>query len=420
LAAAEAVISRNKIRHPLTLKPQRPSGPKPVYRRADDPRGEADWIRDRIKALIAEGGKPSDNAVVYRAHHLSRVLEESFVEDSIPYRLLSGVEFYGRLEIKTCLAYLRMITGGDDPSFLRTINLPSRRFGRSKRRQLSALADRSGRSLYETLKASLGEEPYRRSLAADYVKAVETVRLDLGAPGKKAPHLGDLFQKLLDLSGYEAYLRRQGEQERLDNVAEFKVALDAFAKDEDATLEDFLARAALFSGFDRAFPDDAVKLMTIHSAKGLEFPNVFLCGLTEGILPSGHARTPEDLEEERRLCYVAMTRAMLRLHLTDSAGFRPDIGLKRVSRFVYEAGPKHVDFLTPPERSRFEFSFRPTLPPRKAPAREAGDRVEHAHFGAGTIVSIDLEASAYVIRFDRLETVRSLSFDASLSSVEKP
>ncbi|MDR1546109.1 MAG: UvrD-helicase domain-containing protein [Deltaproteobacteria bacterium] len=409
LAAAGAVIARNQVRHPLTLSSQRASGPRPVFRRAADERGEADWIRDRVKELAAAGEPLSNCAVIYRAHHRSRSIEESFIAGAVPYRLFSGVAFYGRAEIKTCLAYLRMVAYGDDVSFRRTVNLPPRRFGKTKLQRLTALAEGSGRALYAVLKDNLGAAPFKASSAADYARAVEAVRADARAV-RRRPGVDELLQKLLDLSGYEAYLRGQGDQERLDNVAELKQSAAVFAQDEDATLEGFLDRAALFSNLDRDSPADAVKLMTIHAAKGLEFSNVFLCGLSEGSLPSSRAQTPEDLEEERRLCYVAMTRAMNRLYLTDSAGYGHDSGLKSTSRFVIEAGPETVDFLTPPEAP-------PSRPPVAAqagprPTAAAGDRIRHRTFGPGTILSVDEAAGAYVVQFDGLPTTRSLRFDA--------
>jgi DNA helicase-2/ATP-dependent DNA helicase PcrA len=407
LAAAMAVISNNPGRieyEPLAL---RDHGPRPVYYRGETARQEADWIAARIKSLSPEV-KLSDTAVIYRAHHQSRSLEEALVAAGIPYRLLSGIEFYKRAEIKDVVCWLRMLTAADDAAFLRTIKTPRRRFGKKR---LAALAERAerlgGLTLYQALRRSLDTPLVRGTAAAEYVLAVETVKEGLGRLA-----LGDLLQRLMDLSGYEAHVRLQGDQERLDNLGELKRSIISHGQDEEATLEDFLARAALFSDLDRRAPEDAVRLLTIHGSKGLEFSSVFLAGLSEGRLPVRRAVTVEALEEERRLCYVAMTRAKDRLHLTESGEVGHDNLVTTTSRFLLEA-QDHVDLLTPP---RIEGRRAPEgLPAAGAEAPlEPGTRVEHGYFGPGTVMEVSNREGGYLVRFDRLDTARSIRFGTPL------
>ncbi|MDR1853394.1 MAG: UvrD-helicase domain-containing protein, partial [Azoarcus sp.] len=342
LAAAAALIARNTVRFPKALRALKPAGDKPRYFHAKSEKEEAAWIAGEIAALRARNVAAGDIAILYRAHYLSRALEEALFERGIAYRIFSGIEFYARKEIKDTLAYLRMATAGDDLAFLRTVNTPPRRMGKKKLDALKALADAQGLTLYDALKQNLAAPEFAASEARRYVEAIEQVRAV-----RAKLRLGDALQTLLDLSGYEEFLRLQGDQERLDNVAELKRAVEAMGEDEDATLEDFLARAALFTNLDADERRDCVKLMTIHAAKGMEFPHVFLCGMNEGVFPSRKVVTPDDMEEERRIAYVAVTRAMTRLTLSDAEGAANDGIFKYPSRFVFDIGRENLDYVVP-------------------------------------------------------------------------
>jgi DNA helicase-2/ATP-dependent DNA helicase PcrA len=281
LAAAGTLIARNTVRFPKRLAALKGHGEKPLYYHAKNERDEAEWIAARIGALRAAGSALGDVALIYHAHYLSRALEEALVDKGLPYKIYSGVEFYGRKEVKDVVAYLRMVAHGDDLAFLRTINTPPRKIGKKKVDGLKALAQAQNLPLYEALKENLGAPLLSGSRARQYVDAIEAARAR-----RAGAHLGDLLQTLLDQSGFEEFMRLQGDQERLDNVAELKRAVAATGADEDATLDDFLARIALFTNLDGEDCRDAVKLMTIHAAKGMEFPHVFICGLNEGVFPS--------------------------------------------------------------------------------------------------------------------------------------
>jgi DNA helicase-2/ATP-dependent DNA helicase PcrA len=304
-----------------------------------------------------------------------------------------------------------MVTLGDDIAFLRTIKTPKRRIGNKTITRLKELAELNGQTLYQTLKENLNSKLLAATGASAYVEAIETARQTLG---KKS--LGDFFQTLLDKSGYEAYLRQIGDQDRLDNATELKRAVIAFGEDEEANLDDFLDNAALFSNIDKDSPKDTVKFLTIHSAKGLEFGAVFFCGLSEGVIPSHRTLTTEDLEEERRLCYVAMTRAKDKLFLSDAAGLGNNGLYKQASRFVFEAGRQNVDFLVDPDEAS-ETRPEPLQGPPQESLFSAEQKVQHTVFGLGTILEVNFAQNCYLIKFDKLATPRSIRFASQLQKV---
>jgi DNA helicase-2/ATP-dependent DNA helicase PcrA len=414
LAAAAALIEKNAARFPKLLIAHKTDGERPLYFHAKSEREEATWIAARIAALRADGAAAGDIAILYRAHYLTRALEECLIDKGLPYKIYSGVEFYGRKEIRDVVAYLRMVTNGDDLAFLRTINAPPRKIGKKKLEALKTYAEEHGQSLYVALKENLDTSLFADSKARQYVEAIEHARAQCA---NMRP--GDLLQTLLDHSGFEECLRLQGDQERLDNVAELKRAVGGMDEDEDATLEDFLARVALFTHLDHEERPDRVKLMTIHAAKGMEFRHVFLCGLNEGVFPGRRVSTPEEMEEERRLAYVAITRAMSGLYLSDAEGVGNDGIFKYPSRFVFEMGKENVDVVAPLDRQLEEEARahirldEATMALRRA-AFAAGERVAHPVFGAGTIVAVNAAALCYAIQFDKLKTERAIQFNAPL------
>ena len=221
-------------------------------------------------------------------------------EKEIPYTIYSGVSFFGRMEIKDALCYLRMIAYHDDLSFLRISNVPKRNLGERRRKFLQEIAAAQNLSLYEALKQNLEHEIFHNTAAAEFVSLIERFSSDY----QNRP-VSEVLSAILDESGYECMLRTEGSQERLDNLAELKQSVHEYEVScgEELTLENYLAHAALFTTSDAAGTGDKVKLMTVHTAKGLEFPCVFLCGMNEGIFPSRKTRTIQGMEEERRLCF---------------------------------------------------------------------------------------------------------------------
>ena len=417
LAAAGALIAKNPTHGPNALVAARGSGPRPLYRHARSEGEEADWIFSEIDKLRGRGTPLGDVAVLYRAHYLSRALEERFVRGGLPYKIYSGVEFYGRREIKDIVCYLRMVAAGDDLAFLRTVNTPPRKLGRKRIEALTAHAGERGATLYEALREKLSAGALRGTGAERYVGAIERTRERLGAMA-----LGDAVQMLLDLSGYEEWLRLRGDQERLDNVAELKRSIAAPGEEAEATLDDFLARAALFANHDREGGDGRVKLMTVHAAKGMEFSHVFVAGLDEGVFPSRRTDLPEEMEEERRLAYVAMTRARDGLYLSDSEGVANDGLFKYPSRFVFDAGRENLDYVVELDAALVErMSRRPggNAGTGAPPSFRAGDRVVHPVFGTGTVMRADAAEQCYAVKFDALATWRSILFGARLERGEE-
>jgi DNA helicase-2/ATP-dependent DNA helicase PcrA len=408
LAATNKLILKNTIRFSKELTAVKPHGPKPQYYHASDEKDEAKWIYTNIMKCHEAGIQLKKIAVLYRAHYLTRFLEEYFIERQLPYKIYSGVEFYSRREIKDIVCYMRMLYTGDDLSFIRTINRPTRHFGRKRLNILRENATRSSLSLYETLKRQLDAPYVKGSSAEQYVMAIEDSR----ALSEKLK-LSDLLQHLLNQTGYEELLRKEGDQERLDNVAEFKRAVERVDK-EELTLSEFLDRIALFSNLDQE-ERDAVKLMTVHAAKGNEFSAVFLCGFSEGIFPSRRIETPEEMEEERRLAYVAMTRAQNRLYISDSAGIANDNLFKYPSRFIFDIGGEYLDFIQPIQNV-LEQPVDVKEATCTAPVYKVGDRVVHKVFGPGMITAVNRSQSCYDIKFDKLATMRNLSFKAPLTS----
>lgn len=420
LSASNALIAKNRDRLEKRLTAVRPDSRKPLYFHAKTGQLEADWMTAQMRAMH-EGGMPySRMGVLYRAHYVSRTVEESLIRNKIPYVLYSGVEFYKRKEIKDVLCYLRMVYSGDDVSFLRSVNEPRRGVGRTRIHMLKEYAELNRCSLYDALLANLETELFRRSRAREYVRLIEKYRAIYDQMD-----LTDLLAGILSESGYEGMLRASGEEERLDNLAELKQAIYDFQRKagEEVTLGNYLDHAALFTNMDQTERADAVKLMTIHAAKGLEFPVVFLCGMSEGIFPGKRANTRERLEEERRLCYVAMTRARDRLFLSDAAGTNYDGSFRYPSRFLFNAEEENLDYVVPldpdlVEDAKSHISQTERMEDHHVTENGAvGKRVRHSVFGDGTVIGIPRGQEGYIIQFDNMVTPRTLGAGAKLAFV---
>lgn len=421
LAASNALISKNRERLEKSLVSVRSDAPKPLYFHAKTNVLEAEWITAQIRAMRDGGRNLSEIAVLYRAHYVSRALEESLIRNKIPYVLYSGVEFYKRKEIKDIICYLRMVYAGDDVSFLRTVNEPRRGIGRTRLAALKDYASKNGCSLYDALMACLDQELFRRSHAMEYVRMIEKYRAIYDQM-----QLTELLSGILQESGYEAMLRSSGEEERLDNLAELKQAIFDFERKagEEVTLGNYLDHAALFTNLDTTERPSSVRLMTIHAAKGMEYPIVFLCGLSEGIFPGRRADTRERLEEERRLAYVAFTRAKDRLFLSDAAGNNYDGSSRVPSRFLFNAERENLDYvveLDPDivEEARDRISLTEALEaPEKKEPDCVGRRVKHFIFGEGTVIGVPRDREGYIIQFDTLPTPRTLAPSNKLTFLE--
>jgi len=370
LSAVNSLIGKNQNRIQKELLPIRESGPRPVWHHGPNTKEEAAWIAAQIAQLTAAGTKPSEIAALYRAHYVTRALEEALIDAKIPYVIYSGVPFFARREIKDALSYLRMVVHKDDLSFRRVANLPKRNLGRRRMAFLEQIAEKENCTLYQALQQNLDDELFKRTKAKDFVDLMEAFAR------RTEETASDLLAALLDASGYERLLRTEGSQERLDNLAELKAAVRAYEETcgEETGVADFLDHAALFTASDAETGRNRVRLMTIHAAKGLEFPIVFLMGLNEGILPSRKTKTRAAMEEERRLAFVAMTRAKDRLYLSEAEGLGIDGYVRFPSRFLLDVDKSLLDFHPQPnaalmEEARAESPPRTRASPRPSPKR---------------------------------------------------
>ena len=422
LTAANALIDKNAARMKKDLIPTLPGGGTVLCHYAENSEAEAKWILSEIRALEEKGVALRDIAVLYRAHYVTRSLEEVFLKEKLPYTIYSGVQFFDRMEIKDALSYLRMLCYRDDLSFLRTANAPKRNLGQRRMAFLREYADQNGCTLYEALRRTREDEIFRGTKAGQYISLIETYT----TLADTRP-VSELLAAILNESGYEAMLRTEGSQERLDNLAELKQSIYEYETScgEECTLEHYLKHVALFTNADTAEAPDKVKLMTVHSAKGLEFPYVFLCAMNEGVFPGRKTVTLPGMEEERRLAFVAVTRAEKRLYLSESAGRSFDGAPKYPSRFLLDIGEENLEYTKPPRAdliadAREYIAHSERFLPEKAAenAFPVGTRVKHAILGEGTVEELDLERGAYVIRFDCMETCRAISFKAKLERAE--
>ena len=421
IAAANSLIDKNTVRMKKQLIPTLPKGERVVYSHAKTTKEEANSIAERIKKLSKAGVPYGDITILYRAHYIARTIEEGLMRAEIPYTIYSGVQFFDRMEIKDALSYLRLIAYRDDLSFMRIVNTPKRNIGEKRMRFLKEYAAANGCLLYDALVKSIDEPMFANTQARRFVKLIE--RFSSICHTMPA---SELLSAVLNESGYEEALRTEGAQDRLDNLAELKQAVYEYETGcgEESRLEDFLSHVALLTNADAAAAPNAVKLMTVHTAKGLEFPYVFICGLDEGMFPSKRTSSFEAMEEERRLAFVAMTRAEKGLYLSDAEGRGLDGSFRYPSRFVFDIDRQLMDYSTEldpglkAEAQRYISSAHNRLKGLSGQQRlNVGDRVRHDIMGNGVIEDIDEERMAYVVKFDELPTTRKINFNANLKEV---
>ena len=421
IAAANSLIDKNTVRMKKQLIPTLPKGERVVYSHAKTTKEEANSIAERIKKLSKAGVPYGDITILYRAHYIARTIEEGLMRAEIPYTIYSGVQFFDRMEIKDALSYLRLIAYRDDLSFMRIVNTPKRNIGEKRMRFLKEYAAANGCLLYDALVKSIDEPIFANTQATRFVKLIER----FSSIYHTMP-ASELLSAVLNESGYEEALRTEGAQDRLDNLAELKQAVYEYETGcgEESRLEDFLSHVALLTNADAAAAPNAVKLMTVHTAKGLEFPYVFICGLDEGMFPSKRTSSFEAMEEERRLAFVAMTRAEKGLYLSDAEGRGLDGSFRYPSRFVFDIDRQLMDYSTEldpalkAEAQRYISSAHNRLKGLSRQQRlNVGDRVRHDIMGNGVIEDIDEERMAYVVKFDELPTTRKINFNANLKEV---
>ena len=422
LQCANFLIDKNEMRLKKDLFTLETNGTEVYHYHSKSDSEETDIISDTIKKLVkSQKYKYSDIAILYRSSFLSRIVEKKLVESGIPYEIFGGVKFFRRMEVLDVIAYLRLIEFDDDLSFKRIINTPRRKFGRGKMTSLETLRENEisifmeseSSSLYSTLKNHIGDSVFRNSGVGQFVSFIDNLR-----ENKSTMRISQIVEEVCMNSGYEQYIRELGDEERLENLAELKRIASEFESNygEEISLSEFLQLLALQSAEDEEKGRDTVKLMTIHSSKGLEFPVVFIVGLSEGIFPS--AKTIEErkqlgLEEERRLCYVAITRAKERLFLMDSEGFSQNGTKKLPSRFLDEIGAENYKRIGVIDdellREAKGYINRTNKTDVKDSQKSVGESVDHHIFGKGVVVAKNESKGSLVVKFDKFSQPRTLS-----------
>lgn len=385
LDAANQVIKNNSQRKDKKLWTDRGHGEKIKYYRAYNERDEAQYVIRKIKELVNRGTEYKDIAILYRTNAQSRVVEEEMLKENLPYRVIGSFYFYSRKEIKDLIAYLRLIHNSkDNISLLRVINTPKRGIGLKTIENLTSKADEEGISIYEAINS--GKELEFKNT----IEKLKIVAEDLT--------LTELIDKVLDASGMKKELESEQSLEaevRLENLEEFKSITKAFEEKEGLiSLEDFLLEISLISDVEE-YKDDPnrISLMTVHSVKGLEFDNVFVIGMEEGIFPHMNSLMENmALEEERRLCYVAITRAKDNLHLVN-ARHRTLFGKEQVnpvSRFMSEINSELLETnVKEKELPKKEEKIDKTEMFREEEVDyKVGDYVYHETFGTGKVVEV--------------------------------
>lgn len=415
LFAANEVIKNNLNRKPKNLWTDNDEGNKIFYYRADSEQTEAQFVAGKIKEAVSSGKrKYSDIAILYRTNAQSRVMEEVLLKSNIEYSIVGGIKFYDRKEIKDILAYLRLIANPDDDiSLQRVINVPKRGIGSSSVDKIANFAALHDMSMFQALASIdlIGLSPKITKAAAEFYSLVNNY-----TQMQEYLSVTELVEEVLEKSGYRDMLKAEKSieaQSRLENLDEFLSVTQSFEEsNEDKSLVAFLTDLALVADIDRLDDDgqqvDTVVLMTLHSAKGLEFPVVFLMGLEEGVFPHSRSLMEEaEMEEERRLAYVGITRAEEELFITN-AQMRTLFGQTKVnppSRFIKEIPENLLEGIEPKQsrpaaQARTGFTARPTAQ-RPAVSRpmtattggdelewKVGDKAQHGKWGTGTVVSV--------------------------------
>lgn len=454
LNAANAVISHNKGRKEKTLWTDNGEGEKIRFRQFMNSFEEAEYVAGIISQKVGAGKwKYGDCAILYRTNAQSRMFEEKFLYANVPYKIVGGVNFYSRKEIKDVIAYLKTIANGkDDLAVRRIINVPKRGIGATTISRVQDYATEHGASFYDALRVAETISGIGKSVAKlqAFVQMIQVLRTK-----QEFYKVKSLIEDILEQTGYMKELQAEGTDEALDRMANVDELLNKAAlydeKTENPTLDGFLEEVALVADIDNLEEDaDHVVMMTLHSAKGLEFPVVFMVGMEDGVFPSYISISSEDeseLEEERRLCYVGITRARTNLFLTSAKQrmVRGEIHYNRVSRFVDDI-PE--EFMAENERAKIPQKEKKDLPETKAHAayrqmREnfktkimaqqqfevkkadglsynVGDRVRHIKFGNGTVTNIAEGGRDYevTVNFDRVGVKKMFASFAKLVKTE--
>ena len=432
LEAASGIISSNIQRKPKTLWTENEVGAPIAIIKAYSEGEEAQFVISEVEKLINEKlASASDCAVMYRVNAQSRALEDAFMRYGIPYKLVGGVRFYQRREIKDIIAYLRLIHNPyDNVSLNRIMNVPPRGIGQRTVGELSAQAKTQDVPLYAALQMLKQKEAPTFSKRIEQALGNFTALIDELIAKSQGLNFSGLLDEVLQTTGYKEYIsKREDGEERWENIMELRAAAKEYDElDPQEALTAFLEKVSLVSDIDELDEKaDAVTLITLHQAKGLEFPVVFIAGMEEGILP--HRKSFDklgEMEEERRLCYVGVTRAQRRVYLLRA--YRRNLfggSLNPPSRFlkdipselVVNKGLWEEDKLAP----KVNLHIQPSPHPLNALSLKAGDRIRHANFGPGIVINClpTKDDQVVTVAFDEMGIKKLLLSLAPLEKIEK-
>ena len=454
LNAANGVIRNNYGRKDKTLWTDKGQGEKLVFKQFDNAFEEAEYVISDIQSHVGEGRSYNEHAILYRTNVQARVFEEKLVTANIPYKVVGGINFYARKEIKDLLAYLKTIDNGlDDIAVRRIINVPKRGIGLTTINRVQENATERGVGFYEALRTADMIPGIGRSAGKleSFVALIEHFK-----DSAKVQSVSALFEEILEYTGYADEIKEEGgeeSEERIEHIEELKSKIAVYeesCEDEMPSLSGFLEEVALVSDIDNLNESsDYIVLMTLHSAKGLEFPEVYLVGMEDGLFPSYMTITegdPEELEEERRLCYVGITRAMDKLTLTCARRrmMHGEVQYNKMSRFLKEIpielfkttgnlGREEIDV---PKQQAFvqakqAFKSQAFASPKKATQNfgvkvgqglsyDVGDRVKHMKFGEGLVTSVVEGGRDYevTVNFDTEKKKKMFAGFAKLQKID--
>ncbi|MEF9962311.1 MAG: UvrD-helicase domain-containing protein [Erysipelotrichaceae bacterium] len=436
LNGANSLIKNNKNRVDKDLFTSNQDNGKIIHFSAMDESNEPLWISARVRAIHASGVSYREMAILYRSNYLSRALEKAMLEANIPYKIYGGTRFYDRLEIKDSLSYLRLLLVDNPASDLavkRVINTPKRGIGTKTLNSIEMLSQSENIPMYEVLKQHRFSKGKAQNAIDEFVAVIEKAREAI-----KDTSIADLLEQVMNESGYIKALQEDREEERIANIKELIHDIVIFEQNNpEGTLDDYLQMISLYTDKEMIEEGEYIQLMSIHAAKGLEFDHVFVYGLSEGIFPNEKSigeGGASALEEERRLAYVAFTRARKKLYLSDSQGYSYILNnMKKTSRFIMEIDPQYLeDVGLPIKPNRFSFGYQP-LPPmsnefdmvqhryeetsekvnekakpkKKSGPIHKGDMVTHSIFGDGVVIS--LKDGLAQIAFDQRFGIRNIN-----------
>ncbi|QSW88450.1 UvrD-helicase domain-containing protein [Flavobacterium endoglycinae] len=415
LKVGNHIIKNNTVRVDKDMVTDNPEGVEVVHFHGKNDFEETLWVASEIKEILkTENAAYSDITILYRSNHLSRNIEQALIKENIPYAIFGGVRFFERREIKDVLSFLRLIVQGDNFSFLRMFNHPARGLGKKFLEKLSLLANEQNLSLLQALQNNIEDKELNKKGAADFLSLVADLKIDA-----QSNSISDLVKIILDKSGLSELYRKDGDDDRLENIKELVSSMMLLEKENNGPVNivEYLQEIALYTDMDKDTENqDKVRLMTIHISKGLEFPYVFLCGFTEGVLPSALSikeRRKRAIEEERRLMYVAVTRAEKRFYMTDSEGFNFTTGLNKYpSRFLFEIKEEFYvrKGKLSPEILQASQATAASLSGSSDTAFKAGDLVMHPVWNKGKVQAVDREKNQYIVHFFEMDREKPIDF----------